>query len=192
MSNPADVIKTMEEKVRAVMKTLPRLAGNEVVNFSKDNFRRQGFLGDSVEYWPARKVQGKRKGRAILVDTGRLRRATRVISADWNEVKVGNDTPYAKAHNEGLRIQVTQNVRAFRRKVSSRNVKGITGGGRLNKKGTAQRLKTGTVAHGVTFVKAHTRKVNMKLPKRKFLGNSPYLNRNIGRMIASQLQKALQ
>lgn len=173
MSPNDEKVKAVERNVRAMLKTLPRLVGNEVVNFSKDNFRRQGFLGDTFEPWPKRKAKNapRNNGRGILIDTGKLRRATRVVSADWNEVRVGNDVPYAKAHNEGLRLGLMQNVRAHRRKVPKKNKR--------------------KVSSGITFVKAHKRKVNMKMPRRRFLGSSQYLTRNIHRLIASKIQKAL-
>lgn len=181
--NNEEVIKAVEQRVRAAIRTLPRLVGNEAVNFSKDSFRRQGWLGDSFQPWPARKAGGKwgktprNKGRAILIDTGKMRRATRVISADLQEIKIGNDVPYAQAHNDGVSLRsVTQHVKAHRRKRKQNNVSGARG-----KK----------IASGITFVKSHERKIRVKIPRRRFIGNSPYLNRNISRLIASQINKAI-
>src|SRR5690349_4104238 len=180
--NNADIVKSVEAKVKATLKTIPRMVGNEVVNFSRDSFRQQGWLGNSFQPWPKRKVNSKwgspprNKGRALLVDTGRLRRATRVISADWTEVRIGNNIPYARAHNEGLRLGIIQTVRAHRRKRPAGNVRGPRG-----KK----------IASGVSFVRSHTRKINQRIPQRQFLGNSPYLTRNIYRLIASQINKAI-
>lgn len=180
--NNSDVIKTIEQRVRATLKALPRMVGNEVVNFSRDSFRQQGWLGNNFQPWPKRKTNSKwgktprNKGRALLVDTGKLRRGTRVISADWTLVKVGNDVPYARAHNEGVRLGLIQTVKAHRRKRPGGNLKG-------------QRGKK--IASGVSFVKSHTRRVNQRIPRRQFIGNSPYLTRNIHKLIASQLNKAL-
>jgi phage gpG-like protein len=186
-------VESVEQKVRQVMRTLPRLVGNEVVNFAKDNFRRQGFLGDTFERWPARKVGAKRNtGRAILIDTGKGRRATRVVRADWNEVVVGNDVPYMRFHNEGVNnVTVVQNVKAHARKMKSKNGLGAIAGG-MNKKGNAQKVRFGQTSSGVRFVAAHSRKYKLKIPRRKFIGNSPYLNRNIQRMIALQITKAIK
>lgn len=171
----------MEAKVRTTLRTLPRMVGNEAVNFSRDSFRLQGWLNSTFQPWPKRKSSkwGKkgRNGRAILVDKGRLRRGTRVISADWKMVRIGNDVPYASAHNSGLNLGIIQNVRAHRRKRPLGNLTGS--GGRK-------------VASGVSFVKAHTRRITQHLPKRQFVGNSPYLTRNIHRLIASQINKALK
>jgi phage gpG-like protein len=198
MASNEQIVKTVEQKVKEVMRTLPRLVGNEVVNFSKENFRRQGFLGNTFEKWPARKVKTKfgitprNNGRAILVDTAKLKRATRVVSADWNEVIIGNDVPYAQAHNEGISgLGVIQTVKTHRRKMPHKNGTGAIAG-RLNKKATAQRVRYGQTSSGITFVKEHKRKIVMKIPRRRFIGNSPYLNRNIQRLIASQIQKAIQ
>ena len=172
--NP-NIIKEVEARVKATLKTLPNLVGNEVVNFAKDNFRRQGFLGDRFEAWPQRKASGawgktpRNKGRALLIDTGKLRRGTRVVSADWNAVKVGNAIPYAKAHNDGARLGLIQTVKGHQRK----RRKGKRGAGAIQ-------------------VKAHTRKVMMKMPQRRFLGKSQYLTRNIHRLIAYQIKKALK
>lgn len=182
MSRNDQLIRDMEQRLKGTLRSLPRLVGNEVVNFAKDSFRRQGWLGNSFEPWPARKSQSKwgktprNKGRALLIDTGRLRRGTRVMNADWSGVRVANDVPYAKAHNEGMRLGIIQTVRAHRRKRQQNSITGARGK---------------RIASGVTFVRSHTRKVNQKLPKRQFLGNSPYLTRNIHRLISSQINKAL-
>lgn len=197
MAQNEQIIKEVEQRVRAAMKSLPRLVGNEVVNFAKDNFRRQGFLGPSFEPWPKRKTVTKwgktprNNGRALLIDTGALRRGTRVVQADWNEVKVGNAVPYAKAHNEGARVKVVQTVRQHRRKRKDKNGFGAIAG-KVNKRGTAQKVKFGQTSSGVSFVKEHKRTVQMRLTKRKFLGNSPYLTRNIHRLIAHQITKAIK
>lgn len=180
---PAQTMKAMEDKVRGMLRTLPKHVSNDVVNFTKDNFRRQGFLGASLERWPARKKKTKwgitprNKGRAILVDTGKMRRANRITQADWRAIVIANAMPYAKAHNYGLRVGVIQNVKAHRRKRKQNNLTGAKG-----KK----------IASGVTFVKAHKRKFMLTLPKRQFIGDSPYLRRNIQRTIANQIQKALK
>lgn len=180
--NNADQVKEVEKKIKATMKRLPSIVGNEVVLFSRMAFTKQGWLGDSFQPWPKRKSQSRwgktprNSGRAILVDTAKLRRGTRVISADWSLIAVGNSVPYARTHNEGVRVGVIQTVKAHRRKRSAGDIKGLRG-----KK----------IASGVSFVKAHQRKINQRIPQRKFLGNSPYLTRNIHRLIASQLNKAI-
>jgi hypothetical protein len=49
--------------------------GNEVVNFSLENFKRQGFLGATFQPWPKRKnptkwgTKVKNNNRALFVNT---------------------------------------------------------------------------------------------------------------------------
>lgn len=180
----------MERRFREVYARLPMLAGNEVVNFSLDNFRSQGFLGSSFQPWKPRKKTGSwgkkgknDNGRAILVKTGKLRRATRVIRANANEVVIGNYMPYAKAHNDGLRIGEIQQVKAHTRKISTvAKVSSLK-----TKKTTSKKVTAGT-----TTVKAHTRRINQNIPARPFLKNSPYLQRNVQKVIAAAILKALK
>lgn len=165
-------LKELERRFKAMAPTLPRLAGNEVVNFALDNFRKQGFMGSSFRPWKPRKnptkwgQAPKRNGRSILVQTGRLRRSIRVTQASWALTTIGTDVPYARAHNEGLRMGQIQTVKGFTRKK------------------TAKRK-----AHAVD---THTRRINQNIPARPFLADSPYLQRNIQRVLAAQILKALK
>jgi phage gpG-like protein len=174
-------IKDLQGRFKQVLLRLPAMAGNEVVNFALDNFNRQGFLGDSFQPWRLRKnptkwgKAPKRNGRAILVDTGQLRRSIRVIRTTGDEVVVGTDVPYARAHNEGLRLDEIQQVKEHQRKVN-----------------TIATLKGKKAAARMITVKAHTRRINQDIPRRQFLGNSQYLNNRLNRMAAAELLKALR
>ena len=81
------------------------LIGNEAKNFFVNSFRVQGFEDKSVDKWKPRKKQTKRNiGRAILVQSGDLRRS--IIRQPVNKanlsVKISTDLVYAKVHNEGI------------------------------------------------------------------------------------------
>jgi phage gpG-like protein len=81
------------------------LIGNEAKNFFVASWRKQGFDDRGIEHWKPRKKETKRTiGRAILVDSGDLRRS--IIREPVNKtqlsVKISTDLPYAKVHNEGL------------------------------------------------------------------------------------------
>jgi phage gpG-like protein len=162
------------------------MLGNDIVNFSLDNFKSQAWLGYSLEPWRQRSSKAKRNnGRAILVDTGRLRRSIRITSISTGSVTVGTDVPYARAHNEGFRGTV--NVKAHTR---NKYGKEKTGSGKFTKKGV-ERMKTVQKISGTGQVKAHTRKVN--LPKRQFLGlDSPYLQKQLQRRLQAELMKGLR
>jgi phage gpG-like protein len=162
--NPEDQIRALQKRFKSVLGRMPRILGNEVVNFTLDNFQRQGFLGNSFEPWAKRKEgwgKDNRKGRAVLTNTGRLRRSVRIVQATQDMVVIGTDVPYAKAHNEGLRIGLIQTVKSFTRK------------------------------SGVE-VKAHTRRVNQNIPRRKFMGKSPYLEARLKRVTTAELMKELK
>ena len=174
----------IEQRIKEAMLTLPVIVGNEAVNFALDNFRRQGFLGPNIEPWLQRKNRKKNKGRAILVQTGRLRNSIRIIKVTNNTVVIGTDVPYAKAHNEGFRgaVQVAEHSRN-----SYESHKIATGGFTMKGK---PRMKTVQSIKKTGMVKAHTMKMN--IPKRQFIGNSPFLDQRITRVIAAQLLKAVK
>jgi len=80
--NIYNTLNNLERQWRQAYYTIPTKAGNGVVNFSLDNFKNQGFLGDTFQSWRPRKnpnkwgIKSKRNNRGILIDTGQLRRAT--------------------------------------------------------------------------------------------------------------------
>lgn len=160
---PEEGIRMIERQFRSVMSRLPIIVGNEAVNFTLQNFRRQGFLGATFEPWAKRKQGWRNTNRngAILISTGRLRRSVRILSTNQNQVVIGTDVPYAQAHNEGSKIGVIQSVKGFARK------------------------------SGVE-VKAHTRRVNQNIPRRRFIGNSPYLNAQLKRVATAAFMKEIK
>lgn len=176
------------------MATLPYKVGVLMVAFTKDRFKYQNWLDTYPVAWPRRKKnrwsnKGKTPndaGRALLVKSGRLRRATRIVSTTPNSVTIGNDTPYAAVHNNGERMKFTQNVDGFVRMNKKRDgfsaVKGKEG-----KRST--RVKFVKTASGISNVKAHKRSYNYKMPQRQFMGESKYLNMQIKRLISAEINK---
>lgn len=182
MANIFNIRKT-EAHFKRVLQYAPGILGNEAVNFFTDSFRNQGWLGNRFEPWRKRRSK-KGTGRSILVQTGRLRRATRITSNSGGIVRIGNDTPYAKAHNEGFRGQV--NVKAHTR---NKYTKTKIGSGKLTKKGK-ERMKTINTLSGTIDVKAHTKRMN--LPERRFMGESQYLTTRLKRILQAELNKGLR
>lgn len=182
-------IAELERRFKAVYLRLPVIAGNEVVNFALDNFKRQGFLGDTLQPWRPRKNPNKwgqapkRNSRAIGVDTGRLRRSFRIIRSNLEETVVGSDVPYAQPFNDGVRLGEIQSVKQHTRKITTvAKVSSIK-----TKKTKLQKVQTGTAT-----VAAHTRQINQNIPARKILGQSPYLNNQLSRVIGAEILKALK
>lgn len=148
-----DNINALEELWRRNRKTMLATAAVTAVNHFKRSFEIGGWAGESFERWPGRKPGAPRPSRALLVDTGRLRRSIRVTARGASFITVGTDVPYGRAHNLGLTYAKRVQVAAHSRKT-----------------------KRGAVA-----VKSHSRQMNTTMPQRQFLGSSPGLNKAIGR-----------
>jgi hypothetical protein len=95
----------IEKGGRTAMERSIILIGNEAKNFFVNSWRLQGFEDKSVQKWTPRKKQDKKRaGRAILVDSGDLRRSIirEPVNKSQLSVKISTDLPYAKVHNEGI------------------------------------------------------------------------------------------
>lgn len=175
-------IKELERRFRSIIIRLPAIVGNEALNFVLDNFRKQSFPGTFMQNWPARKNptkwgRVKRPGRALLVDSGRLRRSIRIVKSTNDLVVIGTDVKYAKAQNEGFKGKVTQNVQGHQRRVF----------GKVKSNG---KTKKGVV--GTQNVSPFKRTIKQNIPARRFMGPSPYLNAKLKRIIQLELLKALR
>lgn len=165
------------EAVSSTYKRIPTEVATIAVNFSKERFREQAWLDKTKHPWkPRRKARkgGKKRSQTLLVDTGRLKRSIRKIYVDQNRVIIGTDVPYAQIHNDGGTIKETVTVKTHNRKEHVRK-----------RAGRAEIVKAHTV-------NSHTRKMNVKIPARRFIGNSYTLERRIYLHIASRFTKALK
>jgi phage gpG-like protein len=100
------------ERLNNLYPRLPNIAATIAVQFSKDRFREQAWADARTEPWAKRKetaIQRRRNsGRAVLVKSGRLKRAPRKIRVSREYAVVGvTDVPYAAIHNNGFRGMVT-------------------------------------------------------------------------------------
>lgn len=83
---------------------IPVLVSNNSKNFFLQSFRNQGFTDNSLEKWQKRDNRSRRNsGRAILVDTGALRRSIKVSQSSFNKIVITSNLPYAAVHNYGLK-----------------------------------------------------------------------------------------
>lgn len=189
----ANLEKIKMEQLRVEFKKLfnqlPSIAGTKAVGFFKDNFRRQGWVNNAkLERWQKRKPGTRRNNRrALLIDTGRLRRSIHITAKGADFVQVGTDVPYAQIHNEGGTINATQKVRAHQRRVTvSRRVRSTNIETRKTRS-RKQRLHIGDAQ-----VKAHTRHINTKIPKRHFLGESPDVIKSVEREIFKKMDAIIK
>lgn len=169
--------QSFSQNVKAATVGLAVVVANEAVNHFRLSFTKQSWA--SVP-WKKRK-NNVDPGRAILVGkgSGKLKRSIKDQGSSGYNVIVGSDMPYASAHNEGFKGTVT--VGAHKRD-KKRNIRVSSSSLKTRKTSTRNsRIRTGE-----GDVIAHTRKMN--LPKRQFMGNSPFLNKKIDRAIINHLQ----
>lgn len=185
-------LKEVEQHFKEVLQYAPALLGNDAVNFFLDRFKEQAWLGDSRVPWKPRKAISKwgktprNNGRAILIDSGRLRRSIRIVSTGNMQVTIGTDVPYAQAHNEGMRLGFIQSVRSYSRKINK------TGIVKTKSLKSRTNITFGRIQKGTTIVKAHTRRINQNIPRRQFMGESQYLTKLLQRRLTAELMKGLR
>ena len=156
---------------------LPNEIAAAAVEFSKERFREQSWLDKTKENWnprARRRKGGAKKSQTLLVNTGRLKRGMRKISATQDVVIIGNDVPYAQIQNDGGTIEGTATVKQYTKKEFQRQ-----------RKGRKETVRSHKVA-------SHTRKMKIKIPSRRFIGNSYTLERRLYLLIASRFAKALK
>ena len=143
---------------------VPNVIAETATEFFKDTFKHQSW--DGVP-WPALNpiyAAKKTRGRGrILTRNGLLLNSIRPshVAANRVVISAGNSkVPYARAHNEGLRISGIRKVKTYTN---------------TNFMGKGKPVK----------IKAHTRTVNYKLKQRRFMGHSPLLNQTIKSRLAA-------
>lgn len=180
-----DFIQKIDALANAYKK-LPTEIATIAVNFSKERFREQNWWNTSKTQWKARKINrkgSKKKSQTLLVDTGRLKRSIRKISANENQIIIGSDVPYAQIHNDGGTIRETVTVKSYNKKAYNRKAHTRTVRGRK------QNVKAGTIkSHNVN---SHTRNMNVTIPARPFIGQSAELEKRILNHIQTAFEKAL-
>lgn len=157
----------------------PKAAGKMALKFINGNFRSQSWEGRP---WKKRRGGKRNARRAILVDTGALRRGNQMAVMP-GAVRIFNDVPYAAAHNNGY--YGTVSVKGHSRRIYGRFKVSSLSTRRTSKK----RLESGK-----TSVKPHSRL--MRIPRRQFAPTkerpSPTLNRSIRRYTQLEVLRILK
>jgi phage gpG-like protein len=169
----SDFETILKRKYLQALKGLPVVIKNAAVNYSLDAFKSQSWEGTK---WPGRKKNGKRPGRSLLVDTGRLKRSIGAFSRVESEKRIiwGTDVPYARVHNDGGTITQAQRSETFTRNRGR--------GKRKNRfaKGTKK-------GRGFTF-----KERNISMPRRQFIGNTPAFRAHITQIAKTFILKQLK
>jgi phage gpG-like protein len=159
---PAQYIFQLERQFRSVYLRLPILLGNEAVNFTLDNFRLQGFMGHTFQRWlPVRQSRwGKKRSTGRSILIGTGR-----LRRSIRIIQVNADS-----------VTIGSAV-----KYARAHNEGL----RL---GVIQSVKSFTRKDG-SNVSAHARRINQNIPRRQYMGNSPYLNARLRRIAVAEFMR---
>ncbi len=167
----------MVDRLVRTRASLPNQIAVVAVAFTKERFQQQNWMDQIAQAWSPRKSRregGTRRSQTLLVNTGRLKRSIRKISANQNLIVVGTDSKYGQIHNDGGTINKTVNIGSFTKRGYTR----VRNDRREN-------VRSHTV-------NAHSRRMNTTIPKRQFIGNSAELNRRVENLIIQKLEAALR
>lgn len=176
-------LKNMER----LKETLPPLLANQAQNFFVQSWRKQGWDDGGIQRWKPRQDKGpKSQGRAILVKSGKLRRAIgqSIREQSFERIKLVVALPYAFVHNEGYNGPRRAHSRAVFSRSSTTQFIGLQ-----RKDGNRKLPKTPVYPKaGEQKVKAH----NLNIPKRQFMGDSKTLRKQQEKLIEKELGKIWQ
>ena len=182
----------MPENIQKIIKNILRDIQVELTDEFDRNFERQAFFSEA---WQRRKSPVRNQGRAILTDTGRLRRSIQSRVADAH-IEFFSTEPYAAIHNEGGEIVVTQRMKRFFR-AKAYEAAGTFGRKKTN--GTTPK-KQKTISDRQFYAWMHNATLtpeaefwcalamkpagsSIKIPRRRFLGTSPEVEKAVREII---------
>lgn len=146
------------------------------------NFERQAFFSEA---WQRRKSP-TRPGGSILIDTGKLRQSISSRSTE-NSITFFSTLPYAAIHNDGGEIKVTRKMKAFfwhKYYETTGSFGRKKNGERRNDKRTVQ---LSTEAEFWKFMALMKEGKSIKIPRRRFLGASPEVEKVVKEIIEENL-----
>lgn len=147
------------------------------------NFERQAFFNDA---W-ARRKSPTRPGGTILVDTGTLRRSIRSRTTD-DSITFYTDLPYAAIHNDGGEIVVTRRMKGY---FWHKYMEATGAFGRKKDGGLRNDKRNRRLTDEAEFYKCMALKKEgtaIKIPRRRFLGASPEVERAVREIIEENLE----
>lgn len=146
------------------------------------NFERQAFFSEA---WQRRKCP-MRPGGSILIDTGKLRQSISSRSTE-NSITFFSTLPYAAIHNDGGEIKVTRKMKSFfwhKYYEATGSFGRKKNGERRNDKRTVQ---LSTEAEFWKFMALMKEGKSIKIPRRRFLGASPEVEKVVKEIIEENL-----
>lgn len=148
---------------------LPRMIGNEAVDFFKEQIDKQQDVSGKP-YQERRFTTAKQAPKKILKDRHNLYDSIKILSITPQQIVVGineNEVPYAEAHNEGATIEISDKMRKFFWAMHNK----LAGRGEESK----------------FYKNLALKKTPIIIPKRQFIGDSPELESRIEKLIVEAL-----
>lgn len=159
MSSNSQIIETFFDRFDERMQAVPGVIAETATEYYKQAMINKSWDGSP---WPPYGNPSKEPSRgSLLMRTNNLFSTIRPSVVEEGKVIIsagGAKVPYARVHNEGLRVRGVQNVRAHNRR----------------RPGGLRSVQ----------VQAHTRKVDFQMPRRQFMGFTQELKQSIESRIA--------
>lgn len=174
-----ELAKHKDEVERAMRRTLPVKVGRIAKDHYQENFRKGGYVDDALRPWSVTKRQQSRSAAAsanygpLLSGRKMLFGAIKYIPGDGSVI-VRNDLKYAPIHNEGGTVMPT--VTPKMRKYAWRKYYELTGKGKKRRKDTGE-IPEADRWKALALTKK--KKLTVRIPQRKFLGESKALDKKI-------------
>lgn len=173
----------MNENVKKVVARILKDIQVEMSDEFDKNFERQAFFS---EKWQRRKSPIRNEGRAILTDTGALRKSIGSRTTE-NSITFFTSLPYAVIHNDGGEIRVTKKMkRYFWHKYYE-----ATGSFGRRKNGEKRKDKRTVQLTGEAefwkFMALKKEGSMIKIPRRRFLGVSPEVEKAVREIIEENI-----
>lgn len=173
----------MNKDVARIIKQILKDIRVEMEDEFKTNFERQAFFSEA---WERRKSPIRNEERAILIDTGQLRRSisSRVTE---NSIVFYTDLPYAAIHNDGGEIKVTKRMKGYfwHKYYEATGSFGRRKDGSLRKDKKNARLST--ESEFWKFMALKKEGSTIKIPRRRFLGTSPEVEQAVRKIIEENI-----
>lgn len=203
--------KVIERKVIALKKklereindVLPRKVGVIAVQHFRQNFREEGFVHGGLRPWQKSKRQlGRGKGASSRHKTLTSARNHLMNSTEARpskgQVSIRNSVHYAKIHNEGGVISVNPTITPKMRRFAwamyykTAGIRKSSGGRKKSGKGKATPKAIPKEAQqwlGLALTKKTKLKMQAKMPKRQFIGESKELQDKVTQEIKNSIKK---
>ena len=175
----------MNSDVQKIFKRILKDIRVEMGDEFDKNFERQAFFSEA---WARRKSPIRNEGRAILTDTGRLRRSIQSRTTD-NSIIFYTDLPHAAIHNDGGEIKVTKRMKGY----FWYKYYEATGSFGRKKDGTLRKTKKNarltTEADFYKWMALKKEGSTIKIPRRQFLGTSPEVEQAVRKIIEKNISE---